>query len=99
MARRRGLSRRSSANRPGVSRKSMAAGVVFFGLNFLESQSRRGSGILALPVWPTWILAGSGFAPVSHWKTLLFPEPEKPTRPTFMCGGRGSEDWDQERAD
>ncbi len=54
----------------------MAAAVVFLGLNFFDSQSRRGSAILALPVCPTWIFAGSGLAPVSHWKMVLFPEPE-----------------------
>ena len=45
MPSRRGLSRRSVANRPGVSRNSIVVGVVLRGLNFADSQSRRGSGM------------------------------------------------------
>src|SRR5262249_54788959 len=72
-------------SRPGVSRKSIAAGVVLRGRNFAESQSRRASGTLALPAWPICALAGSGLAPVSHWKTVLLPDPANPTMPTFMA--------------
>src|SRR5262249_15418612 len=86
----RGLSRRSVASTPGVSRNSSVAGVVFFGLNCSDNQVSRASGILATPCWPCWLLAGSGFTPVSHSNTVLLPEPEYPAMPTFMvvvCGG------------
>src|SRR5262249_14674562 len=38
----------------------------------------------ALPLWPVCTLAGSGLTPVSHWNTVLLPEPAKPAMPTFM---------------
>src|SRR5258708_18753794 len=41
--------------------------------------------MLALPVWPVCILAGSGLADVSHWNTVLLPDPANPTMPTFMA--------------
>src|SRR5262245_55645746 len=85
MPRRRGLSRRSSGIRPGVSRKSRAAGVVFFGLNFFDSQSRRASGALATPVWACCALPGSGRAPVGHWETVLLADAANPPRPTFIA--------------
>ena len=37
-----------------------------------------------MPTWPCWLLAGSGLAPVSHWKTVLLPDPAKPAMPTFI---------------
>ena len=62
----------------------MTAGVVFFGLNCAESQFNRSSGSLAMPTWPRWLAAGSGLTLVSQRKTVLLPEPAKPTMPTFM---------------
>ena len=62
----------------------MVAKVVFLGLNWAESQSRRSSGILDMPTWPRWAAAGSGLTAVNQWKTVLFPEPAKPAMPTFM---------------
>src|SRR5437588_12571829 len=37
-----------------------------------------------MPVWPCCTRAGSGATPVSQRKTVLLPEPEKPTRPIFI---------------
>src|SRR5947209_8701322 len=87
MPSRRGLSRRSVASRPGVSRNSSCAGVVFFGLKCVDSQSRRGSAIAGLPTWPCWLRDASGATPVSQWKTVLLPDPEKPAMPTRMGVG------------
>src|SRR6266540_7398307 len=52
--------------------------------------SSRESGILAMPVWPCWIFAGSGSTPVNQRKTVVLPEPENPTNPTFMVFHRNS---------
>src|SRR5262249_57652630 len=79
-----GWPRRSVVNNPGVSRNSIVAGVVFFGLNSWDSQSSRSSGSLAMPTCPRCPAAGSGLTPVSQWNTVLLPEPEKPAMPTFM---------------
>src|SRR2546423_464085 len=84
MPSRRGLSRRSVGIRPGVSRNSMVAGVVFLGRNWDDSQSRRSSGIRAMPTWPRRLAAGSGLTPVNQRKTVLLPDPAKPAMPTFM---------------
>src|SRR5262249_30772905 len=91
-----GLSRRSVGIRPGVSRNSMVAWVVFFGLKWAESQSRRSSGTLAIAIWPRWLAAGSGLIPVSQWKTVLLPVPAKPAMPTFMAVVRDL--WSQVRS-
>jgi len=43
-------------------------------------------GTAGLPTWPCWEREGSGASPVSQWKTVVFPEPEKPAMPIFMEG-------------
>ena len=55
----------------------MAAYLVpFFGLKWAPSLSSRSSGTSAMAIWPCCTLAASGAAPVSHWNTVLFPDPE-----------------------
>ena len=69
----------------------MAACLVpFLGLKWTDILSSRSSGTSAMPTWPCWTLAGSGASPVSHWKTVLLPDPENPTSPTFMGIARGA---------
>ena len=72
---RRGLSLWSLGSSPGVSSTATFVYVVFFGLSTAEIFASRSSGTSAMAVWPCWTFDGSGFSPVSHSNTVLFPDP------------------------
>ena len=81
---RRALSFRSSTIKPGVSSTATLVYVVFLGLMTAAILASRSSGTSAIAVCPCCTFDGSGFSPVSHSNTVLFPVPAYPTRPIFI---------------
>src|SRR5690349_22340630 len=69
---------------PGMSLKTITAYVVFLGLKMRLSRSMRSSGTLTVPMCTSPPNPVGTPSAVSVLKTVVFPEPAKPTRPTFM---------------